>query len=131
VRTTSIGHGRQALGEETLDGMRKKKTMRRKKMAMNELGFFPSQTCFIYNQTIMGLSKLKVQQHLWAFIFCPEQKIRQRQYIKDKIRVKDEQVYVKKHKARRHGLGGSYLEKRRNKKIKAQIVPKLSQEKNY
>jgi hypothetical protein len=36
VRTTSIGHGRQALGEETLDGMRKKKTMRRKKIVMKE-----------------------------------------------------------------------------------------------
>jgi hypothetical protein len=33
------------------------------------------------------LSKLKVQKHLWAFIFCPNQKIRQRQYIKDKIHV--------------------------------------------
>jgi hypothetical protein len=118
VRTTSIGHGRKVLGEETLDGMRKKKTMRRKKIAIKELGFFSIQTCFIYNQTIMGLSKLKVQKHLWAFIFCPEQKIRQRQYIKDKIRVKDEQVYVKEHNAPRHGLGGSYHEKRRNKKLK-------------
>jgi hypothetical protein len=115
VRTTSIDHGRQALGEETLDGMRKKKTMRRKKMALKELGVFPSQACFIYNQTIMGLSKLKVQKHLRAFIFCPEQKIRLRQYIKDKIRVKDEQVYVKEHNAPRHGLGGSYHVKRRNK----------------
>jgi hypothetical protein len=76
VQTTSIDHGRQALGEETLDGMRKKKTMQRKKMALKELGFLPSQACFIYNQTIMGLSKLKVQKHLRAFIFCPEQKIR-------------------------------------------------------
>jgi hypothetical protein len=115
VRTTSIGHGRQALEEETLDGMRKKKRMRRKKITMKGLGFFPSQTCFIYNKTIMGLSKLKVQIHLRAFIFCPEQKIRRRQYIKDKIRVKDEQVYVKEHNMPRHGLGGSYHEKRRNK----------------
>jgi hypothetical protein len=115
VRTTSIGHGRQALGEETLDGMRKKKTMQRKKITVKELGFFPSQTCFIYNQTIMGLSKLKVQKHLRAFIFCSKQKIRKRQYIKDKIRVKDEQVYVKEHNAPLHGLGGSYHEKRRNK----------------
>jgi hypothetical protein len=29
----------------------------------------------------MGLSKLKVQINLWAFIFFPEQKIRQRQHI--------------------------------------------------
>jgi hypothetical protein len=92
--------------------------MQRKKMAMKELGFFPSQTCFIYNQTIMGLTKLKVQKHLRAFIFCPKQKIRQRQYIKDKIRVKDEQMYVKEHNAPRHGLGGSYHEKRSNKKLK-------------
>jgi hypothetical protein len=45
--------------------------------------------------------------------------------------VKDEQVYVKEHNAPCHGLGGSYHEKRRNKKLKAQIMPKLSQEKNY
>jgi hypothetical protein len=32
----------------------------------------------------MGLYKLKVQVHLWAFIFSPEQKIRQQQHIKDK-----------------------------------------------
>jgi hypothetical protein len=32
----------------------------------------------------MGLRKLKVQVHLWAFIFSPEQKIRQQQHIKDK-----------------------------------------------
>jgi hypothetical protein len=115
VRTTSIGHRRQALGEEPLDEMRKKKTMRRKKIAVKELGFFPSQTCFLYNQTIMGLSKLKVQQHLRAFKFCPKQKIRQRQYVKDRMRVKDEQVYVKENNALRHGLEGSYHEKKRNK----------------
>jgi hypothetical protein len=40
--------------------------------------FFPKPTCFIYKQNLMGLSKLKVQIHLWAFIFFPEQKIRQR-----------------------------------------------------
>jgi hypothetical protein len=32
----------------------------------------------------MGLHKLKVQVHLRAFIFSPEQKIRQQQHIKDK-----------------------------------------------
>jgi hypothetical protein len=41
VRATSIGHGGQALEEETLDGMMKKKTMKWKKVAMKELGFFP------------------------------------------------------------------------------------------
>jgi hypothetical protein len=43
VRTTSIGHERQVLGEKTLDGMREMKTMRRRKIVMKELGFFPSQ----------------------------------------------------------------------------------------
>jgi hypothetical protein len=43
VRITSIGHGRQALGEETLDEMREKKMMRRRKIVMKELGVFPSQ----------------------------------------------------------------------------------------
>jgi hypothetical protein len=41
MRTTSIGHGGQALEEETLDGVRKKKMMRRKKIVLKELGFFP------------------------------------------------------------------------------------------
>jgi hypothetical protein len=36
-------NGRQALGEETLDEMRKTKTMRQRKIVMKELGFFPSQ----------------------------------------------------------------------------------------
>jgi hypothetical protein len=43
VQTTSFGHGRQALGEETLDEMRERKTMRQRKIVMKELGFFPSQ----------------------------------------------------------------------------------------
>jgi hypothetical protein len=43
VRTTSIGHGRQALGEETLDEMQETKTMRRRKIVMKKLGFFPRQ----------------------------------------------------------------------------------------
>jgi hypothetical protein len=71
VQTTSIGHGRQELVEETLDGMRNKKTMRRKKMAMKELGFFPIQTCFIYNQTIMGLSKIKGPKTSMGFYILP------------------------------------------------------------
>jgi hypothetical protein len=43
VRTTSIGHGRQVLGEKTLDEMRETKTMQRRKIVMKEFGFFPSQ----------------------------------------------------------------------------------------
>jgi hypothetical protein len=61
------------LGGKTLDEMRKRKMMRRRKIVMKELGFFPKPTCF------MGLCKLKVQVHLWAFIFSPEQKIRREQ----------------------------------------------------
>jgi hypothetical protein len=95
--------------------MRKKKTMQQKKIAVKELGFSPSQTCFIYNQTIMGLSKLKVQKHLWAFKFCAEQKIKLQQYIKDRMRITDEQVYIKENSTPRHGFGGSYHEKKRNK----------------
>jgi hypothetical protein len=41
MRTTSIGHGRQALGEETLDEMWETKTMWRRKIVMKDLGFFP------------------------------------------------------------------------------------------
>jgi hypothetical protein len=63
----------------------------------------------------MGLSKLKVQKHLRAFKFCPEQKIRQQQYIKDRMRITDEQVYVKENITPHHRLGGSYHEKKRNK----------------
>jgi hypothetical protein len=37
----SIGHGRQVLGEKTLDEMRKMKTMRWRKIVMKELRFFP------------------------------------------------------------------------------------------
>jgi hypothetical protein len=66
-------------GGKTLDEMRKRKMMRRRKIIMKELGFFPKPTCFIYKQTLMGLCKLKVQVHLWAFIFSPEQKIRRHQ----------------------------------------------------
>jgi hypothetical protein len=47
VRTTSIGHGRQALGEKTLDKMWETKTMLRRKIVMKEFGFFPSQ-CVLF-----------------------------------------------------------------------------------
>jgi hypothetical protein len=57
------------LGGKTLDEMRKRKMMRRRKIVMKELGFFSKPTCFIYKQTFMGLCKLKVQVHLWAFLF--------------------------------------------------------------
>jgi hypothetical protein len=40
ARSTSIGHGRQMMGEKTLDEMRKMKTMRQRKIIMKELGFF-------------------------------------------------------------------------------------------
>jgi hypothetical protein len=67
------------LGGKTLDEMRKRKMMRRRKIVMKELGFFPKPTRFIYKQTLMGLCKLKFQVHLWAFICIPEQKIRRQQ----------------------------------------------------
>jgi hypothetical protein len=41
ARSTSIGHGRKVLGRKTLDEMRKRKMMRRRKIVMKELGFFP------------------------------------------------------------------------------------------
>jgi hypothetical protein len=55
---------RQVLGGKTLDEMRKRKMMRRRKIVVKELGFFPKPTRFIYKQTLMGLSKLKVQVYL-------------------------------------------------------------------
>jgi hypothetical protein len=36
-----MGHGRQVLGEKTLDEMRETKTMQQRKIVMKELGFFP------------------------------------------------------------------------------------------
>jgi hypothetical protein len=72
------------LGGKTPDEMRKRKMMQRRKIVMKELGFFPKTTCFIYKQTLMGLCKLKVQVHLWAYIFSPEQKIRRQQNNKGK-----------------------------------------------
>jgi hypothetical protein len=50
VQTTSIGHGRQVLGEKTLDEMREMKMMRRRKIVMKELGFFPSQRALFINK---------------------------------------------------------------------------------
>jgi hypothetical protein len=41
ARSTSIGHGRKVLGRKTLDEMRKRKMMRRRKIVIKELGFFP------------------------------------------------------------------------------------------
>jgi hypothetical protein len=69
---------------KTLDEVRKRKMMRRRKTVMRELGFFPKPTCFIYKQTLMGLCKLKVHVHLWGFIFSPKQKIRWQQNNKGK-----------------------------------------------
>jgi hypothetical protein len=63
-------------GGKTLDEMRKRKMMRRRKIVMKELGFFPKPPHFFYKQTLMGFCKLKVQLHLRAFIFSPEQKIK-------------------------------------------------------
>jgi hypothetical protein len=63
---------------KTLDEMRKRKRkmMRRRKVVVKELGFFPKPIRFIYTQTLMGLCKLKVQVYIWAFIFSPEQKLK-------------------------------------------------------
>jgi hypothetical protein len=72
------------LGGKTLDEMRKRNMMQERKIVMKELGFFPKPTCFIYKQTVMGLCKLKIQVHLWAFIFSSEQKIRRQQNNKGK-----------------------------------------------
>jgi hypothetical protein len=66
---------RQIRRGKTLDEMRKRKMMRRRKMVVKELGFFLKPIRFIYKQTSMGLCKLKVQVYLWAFPFSPEQKI--------------------------------------------------------
>jgi hypothetical protein len=56
ARFTCIGHEDKCKGRKTLDGVRKKKMMRRRKALMNELGFFyPGQVCFIYKHILMGL----------------------------------------------------------------------------
>jgi hypothetical protein len=41
TRSTCIGHGDKCWEGETLDEMKKKKVMRRRKKLMNELGFLP------------------------------------------------------------------------------------------
>jgi hypothetical protein len=41
VRSTCIGHGDKQQGQKTLDGLRKKKTMRRRKALVKGLGFLP------------------------------------------------------------------------------------------
>jgi hypothetical protein len=51
--------------------MRKRKMMRRKKKLMNELEFYPRQTCFIYKYTLMGLCKGKVQSISTGFYILP------------------------------------------------------------
>jgi hypothetical protein len=40
---------------KTLDEMRRRKMMRRRKIVVKELGFFPKPIRFIYKQTLMGL----------------------------------------------------------------------------
>jgi hypothetical protein len=49
-----IGHGDSCWEGKTLDAMRKRKMMRRRRKLMNRLGFCPHQTCFIYKYTLMG-----------------------------------------------------------------------------
>jgi hypothetical protein len=57
-----------ARDEKTLDGVRKKKTMWRRKALMKELGFFyPGQACFIYKHVLMGLWSGKTQSILLSF----------------------------------------------------------------
>jgi hypothetical protein len=70
TRSTCIDHGDERWEGKTLDEMRKKKMMRRRKKLMNELGFLPSpNVLYLY---------------LWAFIFCSEQTIKEHQCIKRK-----------------------------------------------
>jgi hypothetical protein len=40
MRSTCIGHGDKCWEAKTLDAMRRRKMMRRRKKLMNELGFF-------------------------------------------------------------------------------------------
>jgi hypothetical protein len=60
------------LGGKTLDEMRKRKMMRWRKIVMKELGFFPKPTRFIYNQTFMGLLKLKGPSTSMGFYIQPQ-----------------------------------------------------------
>jgi hypothetical protein len=47
------------LGGKFLDEMRKRKMMRRRKIVVKVLGFFPKPACFIYKQTLMGFLQFK------------------------------------------------------------------------
>jgi hypothetical protein len=68
ARFTCIGHGGKHHGQKTLDGVRTKKTMRRRKALMKELGFFyPGQVCFICRHVLMGLWSGKTQSIFLGF----------------------------------------------------------------
>jgi hypothetical protein len=71
MRFTCIGHGAKCLKEETLDEMKERKVMRRRKKLMTELGFFPRQACLIYKYILMGLCKGKVQSICTGFYILP------------------------------------------------------------
>jgi hypothetical protein len=49
--STCIGHGDKRCEGKTLDGMRKKKMMRRRKILMKELGFFSLAKCALFIST--------------------------------------------------------------------------------
>jgi hypothetical protein len=57
--------------------MRKRMMMRRRKIVVKELGFFPKPIRFIYKQTLMGLLQIKGPSISMGFIFSPEQKVKQ------------------------------------------------------
>jgi hypothetical protein len=60
------------LGGKTLDKVRKRKMMRRRKIVMMKLGFFfPWQACLIYKYILMGLRRDKVQNTSMGFYIMP------------------------------------------------------------
>jgi hypothetical protein len=123
------------LGVKTLDEMRKGKMMQRRKIVMKELGYFPKPIRFIYKETFMGVCKLKVQVHLWVFVFSPEQKIRwqQGQSHKGEKYSMNKKFYRNMSRSKPHLVidSGAHIIKKSRINILSTIVQKLSQETSY
>jgi hypothetical protein len=74
VRTTSIRHERQVLREKTLDEMRETKTMRWRKIAMKELGFFPSQHSLFISKLSWASAKERSKYIYGLLYFVPSRR---------------------------------------------------------
>jgi hypothetical protein len=101
TRSTCISHGYKCWEGKTLDAMRKRKMMRRRKKLMNELWFFyPRQMCFIYKYTLMGLCRGKVQSISTGFYILPRADDKEASTYQEKkyVKKKRENIYQEPHR---------------------------------